>query len=322
MNSCFQAIEQPMLDLVEQVRLYIDLNPLLQRGDDSRQEGIGLKRIEGAVIDGERQVTHGAHADRFQAFLFHHAYAALELADAQNGHLRLIDDDGSRQQAAAHPVIGNRECAAANILRRQLASPGRRNQLAQLQRHAEKIQLLRAVDHRHDQSAAPQGRADADIAVRVQGQCILLEACIHFRVRAQGPRAGRDKIRGERQARALPLELGGVAIAVRQDAGQIRLEQRSHVRRDGNAASHVFGDAPAHGGVRHARFLRLLPPVPGNILRGDAAVSAAAVNLGGGQRVFLEEPAHRGAQRPVRVVLIRHGRGSGTGGNRRDRRRD
>ena len=31
------------------------------------------------------------------------AYPALDLADAENGHLRLIDDDGRREQAPATP---------------------------------------------------------------------------------------------------------------------------------------------------------------------------------------------------------------------------
>ena len=79
---------------------------------------------------------------------FQHAHAPLDFADAENRHLRLIDDDGRREQAAAHPVIGDRERAAAHLLRRQLAGAGGRDQPPELGSDLPQAQVLRRVDHR------------------------------------------------------------------------------------------------------------------------------------------------------------------------------
>ena len=57
--------------------------------------------VQDAVIDRERHIALGPHGDALLARLLDHRRALLELADAENGRLRLIDDDGRREQAAA-----------------------------------------------------------------------------------------------------------------------------------------------------------------------------------------------------------------------------
>src|SRR5208283_3080482 len=86
-----------------------------------RQERIGLKRIEGPVVDREREITHRTDGDRLRPAGLEDAHAPLHLTDAENGDLRLVDDDGGSQQATAGAVIGDREGSAADVFGRELA---------------------------------------------------------------------------------------------------------------------------------------------------------------------------------------------------------
>ncbi len=63
---------------------------------------------------------------------------AADLTDAENRHLRLVDDDGRRQQAAAYPVIRDRECSAAHVLRGKLARARGSHQLPEALRDPNK----------------------------------------------------------------------------------------------------------------------------------------------------------------------------------------
>src|SRR5882724_903849 len=97
--------------------------PPLERRDHRTQEGIGLKGIESAVVDGKSEVAHGAHADRLDTVDLDRTHSALYLTHAKDRDLRLIDDDRRRKEAAAHSVVRDRKGASAYVLGQKLAGP-------------------------------------------------------------------------------------------------------------------------------------------------------------------------------------------------------
>src|SRR6185312_12074721 len=71
------------------------------------QEAVRPAAIHHAVVNRQSGVAARAHHDLIiLAALLEHDGALLELAQAENRRLRLRDDDGRGEQAAAHPVIG------------------------------------------------------------------------------------------------------------------------------------------------------------------------------------------------------------------------
>jgi hypothetical protein len=70
--------------------------PGLQARNERLQEAIGVLAIEHTVIDGERHVAFRAHDDALNSRLLDHRSALFQLADAENGRLRLMDDYGRR----------------------------------------------------------------------------------------------------------------------------------------------------------------------------------------------------------------------------------
>ena len=181
------------------------------------------------------------------------AHAPLHLADAENCHLRLVDDDGGRQQTAADAVIGYRERPAADILGREFAVARGGDELAEPPCDLQQAQLLRAVHDGHDESLAAERRTDSDVALRVQHERVRLEARVDFRLLAQGAGARGDEIGGEREPHSLPLELAHMPLAMRKHPRQVRFEQRRDVRCGRDAAHHVLGDPAADGRVRMPR---------------------------------------------------------------------
>ena len=182
----------------------------------------------------------------------HDAYPAFDLADAEDRHLRLIDDDGRREQASADAVIRDGEGAAAHLLRPQPAGTRGAHELAEARRELRQTHVLRPMDHRHDETLVAERRADADVRVRVKLERVLVERRVQRRVREQGTRASGHEVGGEGEADALPLVFGRVTRAVRLHTSEIRLEHRGHVRRLRETARHVLGHAPTHGAMRNA----------------------------------------------------------------------
>ena len=126
-----------------------------------------------------------AYPDRFAVRRVHDAYPALDFADAEDGDLRLVDDDGRREQASADAVIGDGEGAAAHLLRRQPAGARGAHELAEARRELREAHVLRLMDHRHDETLVAERRADADVRVRVKLERVLVERRVH----APGARA-------------------------------------------------------------------------------------------------------------------------------------
>src|SRR3981189_1988832 len=85
------------------------------------QEPIGLVSVHHPVIDGQSDITPRPDDDAVFCILGHDNRAFLELANAQDGRLRLIDDYWRCNKTSADAVIGHGEGAAAYVSRRQAA---------------------------------------------------------------------------------------------------------------------------------------------------------------------------------------------------------
>src|SRR5579862_4322601 len=64
--------------------------PLVKRPDENLHEAVRLVPVESAVVECQRDVAARADGYFFLIALLHHHRALLELADPENGRLRLI----------------------------------------------------------------------------------------------------------------------------------------------------------------------------------------------------------------------------------------
>ncbi len=90
--------------------------PFFNHLDKARQPGVGLLAVQRTVVDGQRDICHGADLYRIDPVDFAHDYALFDFAHAQDGGLRLVDDDGGGKQRTRCPMIGNGEGAALHVL--------------------------------------------------------------------------------------------------------------------------------------------------------------------------------------------------------------
>src|SRR6201999_3959122 len=88
---------------------------------DVPQEPPGRATVADPVIEGQRQLAHLAHRD----LAIDHPRAADEAADAEDGHLGMIDDRGGTVDAE-YAVVVDGEGAAGQAGRSQGTVAGRR----------------------------------------------------------------------------------------------------------------------------------------------------------------------------------------------------
>lgn len=74
--------------------------PAFQGFDEPRQPGVCLMSVQRAMIDCQRDIGHRSDLDRIDAIDFSHDNALVHFSDAKDCRLRLIDDDGCRDQGA------------------------------------------------------------------------------------------------------------------------------------------------------------------------------------------------------------------------------
>src|ERR1700676_4444362 len=85
------------------------------------QEPIGLMSVHHPVVDGQSDITTRPDHDAVYCILGHDNRALLELTNAQDGRLWLIDDYGRCNKTSADAVIGDGKGAAAYVSGRQTA---------------------------------------------------------------------------------------------------------------------------------------------------------------------------------------------------------
>ena len=221
--------------------------------DQHLQEPIRAMAVHHAMIQRQRHVAARPHDDPSSPFSVDHDRPLLQLADAENRRLRLIDDDRRRDQAAADAMIGDRERAAAHVAGVSLSSRARATSSDSSRAIPNRSSDCTCADHRNDQAFAFDRRADADVDGVVDLERVVGPAAVHFRHFANRIDARSEKIRGERQRRAALLEVRAMLRAMREHRAQVDLEDRRDVRRRvQQALDHSLGDALAHRRMRHA----------------------------------------------------------------------
>ena len=95
--------------------------PILEDFDEAGQPSIGLVAVDDAMVDGQRHIRHRQYDDRIVAIDLANDDAFLQLADAEDRGLALVDNDRRREQAARHAVVGNGEASARDLGAGQLA---------------------------------------------------------------------------------------------------------------------------------------------------------------------------------------------------------
>ena len=99
--------------------------------------------------------------------------ALLDVADAEDRHLRLVDDRHAEERAE-HAWIGDREGAAGYFVGLQLLGAGSVRQIGDRPREAEQVPLVGVFHHRHDQSPVQRDR-DADVDVLVKDHLVAID---------------------------------------------------------------------------------------------------------------------------------------------------
>ena len=109
----------------------------------------------------------------------------VQAADAEDRRLRLSDDRHS-ELLAEDARVGQRKCAARDLIRRELLVARALGKIHNRARNAEEVLLLGLLDHRNDQSPVQRDR-DADVDVLVVPNRFALHRCIDDRDASAAP---------------------------------------------------------------------------------------------------------------------------------------
>src|SRR6185312_11953650 len=208
------------------------------------EEPGGVGAVHEPVVVGQRQVDHGADRDDFAEGRVHDDDGALDhAADAEDAHLRLVDDRRVEQRAAAAGV-GQRERAAGQFVRADLAVAGAAREVGDLAGEAADVQVAGAVDHWHHQAALGVHR-DAEVLGGVVGD--FLRLAVDDRVQHWVHLECLDgRLREERQERELDA-LAGLEgrlgpVAEPGDVRDVGLDHGGELCRGLQRLDHPLGD--------------------------------------------------------------------------------
>ena len=203
------------------------------------------------MVDGQRDIGHRPDLDRVLAADLADDDALLELADAEDRRLRLVDDDRRGEERARDAVIGDGEGAALDVGARSV-SPARAFSISSSRPAAmpfsDSCCTLRSTGT--IRPLVPKRGADADIDVVVKLQPVGVPAAVDRRRDLHRLGGGGDQIGGVGELHALLREGRLVRLAMGDDRAEIRLEHGGDVRRLGDRGVHVLGDGEPHPVVR------------------------------------------------------------------------
>src|SRR5689334_24164882 len=177
------------------------LQPLLH-GD---QEAGRVRTVDQPVVVGQGQGDHRPDRDDLaEVWVVDHDRPLHDRAGAEDADLRLVDDRRVEQGTAAAGV-GQRERAAAELVRADLVDPGALREVGDLAGHAAEVEVAGVVDDRHQQPALGVHR-DAEVLGVVVGDRPRLGVDGRVDVRVLLERLDRgDREDGQaRQLHALP----------------------------------------------------------------------------------------------------------------------
>src|SRR3546814_888532 len=139
--------------------------PGLQHFDEAAKPGVRLVAVDDAVVDGEGDVGHRTDLDGVDAADLAHHDALLQLSDAEDGGLGLVDDDRSGEERARDTVIGDGEGAALHVGAGEVLGAGLFDQSVEAGGDALQRQGLHPGKNRDNQPLLATSRADADVDV-------------------------------------------------------------------------------------------------------------------------------------------------------------
>ena len=143
-----------------------------------------------AVVVAERQIPHRPDRDR----IVDHDGTFLDVADAEDRHLRLVDDRHAEQRAE-HAGIRDGERAAADFVRLELLRARARRQIRDRAAQAEQVLFVRVLDDGDDQPPVERDR-DAEVDVLVIDDVVAVDRGVDDR---HGAKRVDDGLQDERQ---------------------------------------------------------------------------------------------------------------------------
>src|SRR5438132_1131163 len=131
--------------------------PVLERPFHDRHELVSYGAIDDSMVVAEREIRHRPDRDR----IVEYDGPLLDVADAQDRDLRLVDD-GHPEERAEHAGVGDREGSAGDLLRLQLLAARAACQVGDGTAQAEQVAFVGVLDDRNDQ---PPVERDGNAAV-------------------------------------------------------------------------------------------------------------------------------------------------------------
>src|SRR5215467_7759811 len=203
------------------------------------------------MVVANAQPDNMPHGDRVVAVGIGHYHGLLEdPAHSQDGYLRLQDDRQSKLRAE-DAWVRDGDGASLNVIGHQLFAAGALAQIADGALQSYKAQVLRALDHRHDQAPVQRhGNADVDVLVVLDG--VSDYGGVDDRLYANSVQHGLGDERHIGQLDAV-ARLPGFAVRFAEpgNARHIDFENRVNMRAGVLGFHHALGNLLAHRGHGH-----------------------------------------------------------------------
>src|SRR5438552_6166495 len=217
---------------------------LLEDVANESQESGGVRAVERAVIERQREITDWSHAHRPPAGAIGdgggtHAHSI----GREDGHLWWVDDGRTHHRAVAARV-GDGERAAAEVVSTQLARTRLGSDGAETIGHRYQTQPVGLAHHRYDEAFELEVDRDAEIDLTMYQQGIVGKCGVQLRELAQRIDHRTTYEWEVRQMMGGPHRLNG---------GVVDFDDHQCVRRSFNRVPEICRDAFANGSERDNR---------------------------------------------------------------------
>src|SRR5690348_6893523 len=115
------------------------------------------------MVDGQRDVSHQTDEDRVLAIDLANDRALLELADAEDRRLPLVEDDRRGEQRTRDAVVGDGEASARHVRTLELPLAGAPGEVVEPGADLLESQASRVLHDRDDKPLVAERGADTDV---------------------------------------------------------------------------------------------------------------------------------------------------------------